>query len=149
MTRLIATGLLVGALSLSGSALAGDMPTEDQARAARYEHGMTQAAESQNLDTLPQPVTIGEIVQEQKLDSFCQTTLARMNRKRRSSFYQDENVVLRRKCPYDSQVQIVLPETLRPRVLHVTHHSLFAGHPAQTRLYNTLRRTYYWPHIVW
>ena len=121
---------------------------EDQARAARYDHEMAQAAESRNLDTLPQPITVEEIVQEQKLDSFCQTTLARMNRKRRSSFYEDEHGVLRRKCPYDGQVQIVLPETLRPRVLHLTHHSLLAGHPGQTRLYNTLRRTYYWPHMA-
>ena len=41
--------------------------------------------------------------------------------------------------------QIVLPETLRPRVLDLAHYSKLAGHPGQTRMYPHLRSAYYRP----
>ena len=44
--------------------------------------------------------------------------------------------------------QIVLPETLRPRILDLAHYSKFAGHPGQTRMYRHLRGTYYWPQMA-
>ena len=50
-----------------------------------------------------------------------------------------------RKSPLDRAIQIVIPQSLRKRVLYFAHHSMHAGHPSSSRMYSTLRRTYYWP----
>ncbi|CDF32918.1 unnamed protein product [Chondrus crispus] len=42
----------------------------------------------------------------------------------------------------------VVPTRLRPRVLYLAHHPRLAGHPGATRMYYTLRREYYWPHMA-
>ena len=44
--------------------------------------------------------------------------------------------------------QIVLPETLRPRVIDLAHYSKLAGHLGQTRMYHHVRSTYYWPQMA-
>lgn len=36
-------------------------------------------------------------------------------------------------------------ETLRPRILHLAHHSKMVDHPGRTRMFSNLHRTYYWP----
>ena len=121
----------------------------DVHRAAQYDAEMIGSSNNWSVDDLPSPLTVDEILEEQKSDTFCQNVISKSSSKRRSSFFEDpDDGLLKRRCPYDGQVQIVLPETLRPRVLSLSHHSLLAGHPGQTRLYNTLRRTYYWPHMA-
>ena len=120
----------------------------DHLRAAQFDAEMLSNTAEFAPSDLPTPVTFDEILHEQKTDSYCQTILSTQNPKLRSSFFEGDDAILRRKCPYDGQIQIVLPETLRPRVLKLSHHSLMAGHPGQTRLYNTLRRVYYWPHMA-
>ena len=125
-----------------------DPDEQDHLRAARYDAEMLADAKEFSVDDLPSPLTFEEILQEQKNDSYCQTILARVSTKKKNPFFEGDDGLLRRKCPYDGQVQIVLPESLRPRVLNLSHHALLAGHPGQTRLYNTVRRTYYWPHMA-
>ena len=87
-----------------------------------------------------------EILNAQRHHDFCQTVLTRQSRKMDSAFYEDEYGLLRRRHPTINEIdQIVLPETLRPRVLDLAHHSKLAGHPGQTRMYHHVRSTYYWP----
>ena len=75
--------------------------------------------------------------------------LTRQSRKTDSAFYEDEYGLLRRRHPTINEVdQIVLPETLRPRVLDLAHYSKLAGHPGQTRMYHHVRSTYYWPQMA-
>ena len=38
--------------------------------------------------------------------------------------------------------------SLRPRLLHLQHTPLVAGHPGGRRMYATLRHRYYWPHMA-
>ena len=45
-------------------------------------------------------------------------------------------------------MQIVAPQSLRPRILHMMHNNILSGHPGQTRMYYGVRRTYYWPHMA-
>ena len=80
---------------------------------------------------------------------FCQTELTRQSQKTDSAFYEDEYGLLRRRHHTINEIdQIVLPETLRPRVLDLAHYSKLAGHPGQTRMYHHVRSTYYWPQMA-
>ena len=55
---------------------------------------------------------------------------------------------LSRRFPLDESLQRVVLKSLRSRILYLSHYSRLAGHPGSTRLYYTLRRKYYWPHMV-
>ena len=48
----------------------------------------------------------------------------------------------------DSAEQIILPKTLRMQVLLLAHYPRLAGHPGGSRMYQTLRRTFYWPSMA-
>lgn len=64
----------------------------------------------------------------------------------RTLLFQGEDFVLRLLHPsIPGLEQIVVPETLRPRLLHFAHHSKRAGLPERTRMFSYLRRSYYWP----
>ena len=106
-----------------------------------------QVAPSQ--DDLPAPLTIEEIAEEQRVDDFCQTVLARKSESKDSAFFEDYHGVLKRRHPFDPEVeQVVVPRTLRARLLRLCHNPAIAGHPGQNRMYHALRREYYWPHLA-
>ncbi|CDF36773.1 unnamed protein product [Chondrus crispus] len=42
-------------------------------------------------------------------------------------------------------VQVVIPQSLRDRILGLSHYAKLAGHPGDRKLYKTLRRYFYWP----
>ena len=79
---------------------------------------------------VPVKLTRNEILEAQRHSDFCQTVISRQSRKTDSAFYEDEYGLLRRRHPTINEIdQIVLPETLRPRVLDLAHCSKLAGHP--------------------
>ena len=95
---------------------------------------------------IPVKITRDEVLDARRYDDFYQTILARQDRHRGSAFFVDDYGILRSRHPtIPGLEQIVLPETSRPRILHLPHYSKFAGHPGQTRMYRHLRSTYYWP----
>ena len=98
---------------------------------------------------VPLKLTRNEILDAHRHDDFCQTVLTRESRKTDSAFYEDEYGLLRRRHRTINEIdQIVLPETLRPRVLDLAHYSKLAGHSGQTRMYHHVRSTYYWPQVA-
>ena len=98
---------------------------------------------------VPVKLTRNEILDAQRHDDFCQTVLSRQSRNTDSAFYEDEYGLLRRLHPTINDIdQIVLPKTLRPRVLDLAHYSKLAGHPGQTQMYHHVRSTYYWPQMA-
>lgn len=100
-------------------------------------------------DDLPTPLTRSEILEEQRTDDFCQTILATQVSEDKTWFFEDEDGVLCRRDPrQEEQIQVVLPLSLRARVLRLAHHSPLAGHPGQTRLHKRVRRSYYWPQMA-
>lgn len=100
-------------------------------------------------EVLPTPLTQDEILEEQKNDEFCQTIAATQMSRTDSCFFENDDGVLCRRHPRDPDlVQVVLPSTLRHRVLRLAHYHLLAGHPGQSRLHKRLRRTYYWPQMA-
>ena len=81
---------------------------------------------------VPVNITRDEVLEAERFDDFCQTILARQNRHRDSASFEDDYGVLRRRHPtIHGLEQIVLPETLRPRILDLAHYSKFAGHSGQ------------------
>ena len=97
----------------------------------------------------PLPVTRAEVLEEQQADDFCQTVLTRQSEVKDSKFFEDGMGLLRRKNPHHHDFpQIVVPATLRARILSLAHNHKLAGHPGQTRMYYTLRQRFYWPHMA-
>ena len=93
--------------------------------------------------------TKDELLEAQSKDDFCQTILTRQYRNLDTNFFESNDGLLRRQHPTDPEIiQIVLPETLRPRLLDLAHHTKLAGHPGRTRMCRNIRETYYWRQIV-
>ena len=93
-------------------------------------------------------IQLSEWLEEQRNDDFCNRILSRQSEKTDSAFSEDEDGLLRRRALLDGAEQIVVPKTLKPRLLTMCHRSVLAGHPGQTRMYDTMRRTYYWPQMA-
>ena len=120
-----------------------DLDIFDLARAYRDDGRKVHIAD------VPVKITRDEVLDAQRYDDFCQTILARQDSHRDSAFFEDDYGILRRRHPaIHGLEQIVLPETLRPRILDLAHYSKFAGHPGQTSMYRHLRGTYYWPQMA-
>ncbi len=85
------------------------------------------------------PITREEFVDEQERDTRCQALRAHGG----SQNNFDSSGILVRIFPLDGRGQIVVPETLRPRVLRLAHFTVLARHPGGCRMYHTLRQSYY------
>ena len=98
---------------------------------------------------VPVRLTKDELLEAQSKGDFCQTILTRKSRNLDTNFFEGNDDLLRRQHPTDPEIiQIVLPETLRPRVLDLAHHTKLASHPGQTRMCRNIRGTYYWPQMA-
>ena len=76
-------------------------------------------------------------------EEFCQNVLSRQRRNLDPHFFEGNDGLLRRQHPTDSEiVEMLLPDTLRPRVLNLAHHTILAGHSGQTRMHRNIRETY-------
>ena len=102
-----------------------------------------------SIADVPVRLTKDELLEAQSTDDFCQTVLSRQSWNLDTHFFEGNNGLLRRQHQTDSEiVQIILPDTLRPRVLNLSHHAILAGHPGQTRMHLHIRETYYWPQMA-
>ena len=95
-------------------------------------------------EDIPAPLTIEEIAEEQRVDDFSQTGLARQSESWDSAFFEDHQGVLKRRHPFDPDlIQVVVSRTMRARLLRLCHNPAVAGHPGQNRMYFALLREYY------
>ena len=102
-----------------------------------------------SIADVPVRLTKDELLKAQSTDDFCQTVLPRQSRNPDTHFLEGNDGLLRRQHPTDSKiVQILLPETLRPRVLDLAHHTILAGHPGHTQMHRHIREMYYWPQMA-
>ena len=93
------------------------------------------------------PISLNELLAEQDEDPVCQE-FKKQSHESHSLFSIQENGVLVRTSPKDGSVQTVVPESLQPRVLYLGHYPILAGHPKTSRMYDSLRRKYYWPRMM-
>ena len=94
----------------------------------------------------PAAIQTEELMREQATDPDCQrySTYAGPD----SLFDFNEDGILVRKAPLDGSRQVVVPASLQPRVLHLEHFPKTAGHPGITRMFRTLRKTFFWPKMA-
>ena len=95
---------------------------------------------------MPAPVAYDDIVEARQTDAFCVELAKRVARKTAKAFFQNESHGLCRRAPYGDQ--LVVPESLRERILTLEHHATVSAHPGMNRMYYALRRRYYWPSMV-
>ena len=96
---------------------------------------------------LPAPISIEEIVEAQARDEFCQSIRSALERGERVAFRDcPESGMLERVFP--DHTALVVPVSLQPRLLMLAHQPQVAGHPGGRKMYQTLRRQYYWPGLA-
>ena len=91
------------------------------------------------------PLTIEERLEEQKEDEFCQEARARIANNPECQYFEDHHGLICRRAQKEYAGQIILPKTLRRQAFHLAYYPRLAGHPGGPRMYQTLRRTFYWP----
>lgn len=96
--------------------------------------------------SLNTPPMKAKIVVEQSLDKYYKSPLLQVG-ETNTEFQLDDRELLRRKSIIDSAIRNVVPEPLRNRILYISHFLLTAEHPGQYKMYDTLRCSYYLPHM--
>ena len=97
-------------------------------------------------EELLKAITREELADAQQQDRLCKDIRSQLTRGEGIPFAVDKSGVLIRTVNRD--FQLVVPESLRPRVLNFTHHATLGGAPGGRKLYNTLRKGYYWPSMA-
>jgi Integrase zinc binding domain len=91
-------------------------------------------------------ISTEELRQEQALDPICNKLL--LSTDKSLSYDLNEVGILVRKSPFDGSQQIVLPQSLVSRILYFEHYPPAAGHPRAHRMFQTIRKTLFWPRIA-
>ena len=77
-------------------------------------------------------------MREQETDSFCRDIASRLENTEgsiRTEFFRSADGLLARKARPDGAIQVLVPQAMRDRVLHIAHYSASAGHPGGRRLF--------------
>jgi len=93
------------------------------------------------------PISVEELIAAQSKDEYCRKLMTESDTEG-SRFSYDEEGVLIRLSPLDHAQQRVIPLRLQARVLYLSHYPLTAGHPKGSKMYDTMRRHYYWPNMA-
>ncbi|CDF40830.1 unnamed protein product [Chondrus crispus] len=99
-------------------------------------------------DALSRLRTAGEteLICEQAVDPFCNRIKEEMDTGKVRKFSMETEELEGTLCRTAADfVQVVIPQSLRDRVLGLRHYAKLAGHPGGRKLYKTLRRYFYWP----
>ena len=101
-------------------------------------------------DDMRTPISIDEMLSEQASDEYCQWARREMDRdtQGKSPFAINQHGVLTRRSTLDKSLQIVVPSSLRKRLLEIAHCAPTSGHPGRAKLYQTMRRGFYWPSMT-
>lgn len=93
------------------------------------------------------PPSFQEFFKEQLSVSFCQVTFRSVETPHSDfSVYKHGLSVL---CfPVNECIRAVVPQLFRQRVLYLSHYPPIAEHPGQRRMYDSLRREFYWPYMA-
>lgn len=92
-------------------------------------------------------INMGEFLEAQRTDALCQELAYHQGRKESHFRLDHHDFIVGRSSLYRA-LQKVVPERLRKRLLYLVNFPRLAGHPRSTRMYYTLRWSYYWPHTA-
>jgi Integrase zinc binding domain len=91
-------------------------------------------------------LSTADLLSEQADDPECQRFKAASSL--HGLYDLDERVVLIRIAPSDGSKQVVVPKSLRSKVLYLEHYPTAVAHPGAHRMFRTMRRSFYWPHMA-
>ena len=97
-------------------------------------------------DSTFQPISIEELLKAQLTDAFSVDVRRRLNKAEVNAFDLDDNGILVRTS--DKGNQIVAPQSLKDRILHINHYPKLAGHPGGRKMYYKIRKDFYWPALA-
>eukprot|EP00171_Calliarthron_tuberculosum_P022127 IDg22127t1 len=79
-------------------------------------------------------------------DNFSKGNISALNRGDAVTFRDNHDTgVLERISP--DGFSAVIPEVLQPRVLHLFRYPQINGHPGGRKMYQTIRKQFYWPGV--
>jgi len=87
---------------------------------------------------MPASVECDDIVEAQQTDAFCVELAKRVAHKTAKAVFQNESHGLYRRAPYGDH--LVIPESLRERILTLDHHATVLAHPGMNRMDYAMRR---------
>jgi Integrase zinc binding domain len=88
-------------------------------------------------------ISSDELRTAQATDITCQQLLTR------TSLYDlNDDGPLVRVSPIDGSQQVVIPKDLVSRIIYMEHYPPSAGHPGAHRMFQTIRRKWFWPRIA-
>jgi Integrase zinc binding domain len=93
-------------------------------------------------ESLPQTIQFDELRYEQERDAECSDVFNQ--RGELSPIDINDDGLLVRKAPLDGVEQIVIPLSLRGRLLHLAHYPKTAGRPGVTRVFRSMRKRFFW-----
>jgi hypothetical protein len=80
------------------------------------------------------------------VDPICKTLLLSAEN---SLLYELNEVgILVQKSSFDGSQQIVVPQSLFSRILYLEHYPPSSGHPGAHRMFQKIRKTFFWPRIA-
>jgi len=93
-------------------------------------------------------IPLGELVQKQAADEFCQGVKKLLDILTPTRFYENADGLLCRRGYREGIQHVLVPQSLVKDVLRAEHSFPLAAHPGETRMYQTLRDQYYWPSLA-
>jgi Integrase zinc binding domain len=91
-------------------------------------------------------LSTADLLSEQADDPECQSFKAASSL---NGLYDlDERGVLIRIAPSDGSKHVVVPKSLRSKVLYLEHCPKAVSHPAAHLMFRNMRRSLYWPHMA-
>lgn len=90
------------------------------------------------------PITLQEFRQAQEEDDFCRHT-RKVQGKSVVVVEEESDGILVRISNKDGVRQRIVPESLKERVLCLSHYPKCAGHPGRDKMFQSLRRDFFWP----
>ena len=83
------------------------------------------------------PILMDEFITAQLHDLFCSDVCRHLNEEEGLAFELDDNGLLVRTATHDHT--IVVPHSLKKRVLWLIHYTTLAGHPGGRKVYSKIR----------
>lgn len=93
------------------------------------------------------PSSTIKIIRAQQQATLCRPSAAQVGPRMCKSTVDNDGLLVR-KAHIDGAIQIMLPSALRQNVLMMPHYPTITGYPSQRRMYKSLKRTLFWPHMA-
>jgi hypothetical protein len=96
-------------------------------------------------DAVLEPITLHELIDAQSQDPFCLSKISGLDGDTmKRHFAVNDKELLVRLNPLEEDEQVVVPRCLANRVMCLAHLPRLTAHPGGTRMYATLRKSFYW-----